>query len=602
MKKKVICSILMFSLFLGESGGLISSNLKYNPFQTKVVEAKNTTKDKQISQGKIAKQGYEVRLGQMKYLKEYDLFLLETDNCDSIKGQLNKSLKKNEKLSYEIRDDVGILLDKGEVITNKKSFVINKPSMTMGKNILIFNKNDKEDVRFNFASTQGANIDKLLIDKNDSDGDGVINYLEDYYHLDKNNPDTDHDGIDDYTELITSNLDPNKAKTDGKTPDGELDSDNDGIKNSDEIKNGTDLDNSDIDNASNNSINSINESKVGVNNSKNNASRLQKADSLKANEDEDGDGLINCQDSHPFEWDVCDRDLAIFAGLSYEDGSRFIGSMYKASDIGQRPGEGGEKIYFLNAGSIDTNGMDNGISTKWQIVDYENKETMIDSKFSATTFKNGNNIVIAYRGTDDAYGEWINNIVGVGMLNYHSEETEAKKYALRVAKMFPNTNIYITGHSLGGYLAQIGTAELVKNNIEVKKTAYFNGIGLKYNKIMFWSKNEELNNLKKFAKNHELISYEIKGDVVSAIGTHSGKIITFLPSKEAIQNNKDKFTNTKDSDKMSKSCINVLGYLFKANFNEYYKEYQSTSIVEYLYLTHETTSFYYYLFQGRRKV
>ena len=75
----------MFSLFLGESGGLISPNLKYNPFQTKVVEAKNTTKDKQISQGKIAKQGYEVRLGQMKYLKEYDLFLLETDNCDSIK-------------------------------------------------------------------------------------------------------------------------------------------------------------------------------------------------------------------------------------------------------------------------------------------------------------------------------------------------------------------------------------------------------------------------------------------------------------------------------------------------------------------------------------
>ncbi|WP_022747860.1 Mbeg1-like protein [Lachnobacterium bovis] len=593
MKKKIICSVLMLSLCLGESNGLVYSN--YNPLNLTKVEAKQTQTPKKT-------QNYSLENDQLKFLDEFNSFLVENENLKSLSGKMKKSLKKTEKMTYVIQDDTGILLDKGNVITNKKKFVINKPAMTMGKNILILKKNDKVETQIDFIASQGTNIDKLLIDKNDTDHDGVINYLEDYYHLNKANADSDHDGISDYTELMTNNLDPLKAKSNGKTFDGDLDSDNDGVKNSEEIKRGTEIDNSDLDNTGHFSINPLEENKISIRKKQNNIVKLQNANSLNPNADEDKDGLINSQDPHPFEWDVCDRDLAIFAGLSYEDGSNKIGSMYKASDIGRRPGEDGERVYFLNAGSINSNGIDNGISTEWQIVDYENKETMIDTKFSATTFKNGNNVVIAYRGTDDAYGEWINNIIGVGIFNYHSEESEAKKYALRIAQQYPNANIYVTGHSLGGYLAQIGTAELAKNNIEVKKAAYFNGIGLKYNKLLFWTKNEAMDKLKNYAARHELISYEIKGDVVSAIGVHCGKIITFSPSKDAILNNRIKYSGKNSSQTLSNISTNILGALFKANFNQYYKEYQSSSMAEYFHLTHETTSFYYNLFQGNRKV
>ena len=40
--------------------------------------------------------------------------------------------------------------------------------------------------------------------------------------------------------------------------------------------------------------------------------------------DTDGDGYIDGADENKMEWDVGDRDLAMFAALAYEDGSQYI--------------------------------------------------------------------------------------------------------------------------------------------------------------------------------------------------------------------------------------------------------------------------------------
>ena len=136
---------------------------------------------------------------------------------------------------------------------------------------------------------------------------------------------------------------------------------------------------------------------------------------------------------------------------------------------------------------------------------------------------------------------------GVGLVNYHSEEGYAKNYAAKIAERYPNSNIYITGHSLGGYLAQIGASEIIlnynKNNL--KKVVYFNGIGLKYNKLIFWAKEEAMNSLVEYyngsKSNPNLISYNIYGDVFSALGTHSGAVKGFEATEKAINNHKGKY-------------------------------------------------------------
>lgn len=317
--------------------------------------------------------------------------------------------------------------------------------------------------------------------------------------------------------------------------------------------------------------------------------------------DSDKDGLMDNIDLNALKWDVCDRDLAIFAALSYEDGTNFVGDMYTANDIKGSETEPNETYYFLNGASIEAGEVDAGIATEWTIVDYVNKWSDINTYFSATTYKNKNSIVIAYRGTNEPIGEWVNNIVGVGLLNYHSEEEDAREYAMKIADRYPNCDIYITGHSLGGYLAQIGASKILENNsANIKRISYFNGIGLKYNKLLFWTKNSTMDYLKEYNENGSLISYYIYGDVVSALGTHSGDKIGFYAADEPRYNHAGKYGTGFWTDLLSKSATGWLCVITGDNLAQYYEYYGTQSVMEYFWITHETDSFYYYLKQGTR--
>lgn len=317
--------------------------------------------------------------------------------------------------------------------------------------------------------------------------------------------------------------------------------------------------------------------------------------------DSNGDGLLDSEESNPLEWQVCDRDLAIFSSLSYKDGSNFVGRMYQASDLEGTDRAPGEKYYFLNGASIDETGVDYGIAKNWTIVDYVNEYVMSDTNFSATTYKNGNNIVIAYRGTDDPVGEWVANVCS-GVINYHVEEEAAKNYAKKIAALYPDCNFYLTGHSLGGYLCQIGASELIGANFKnLKAVVYFNGIGLKYNKALFWTKKTEINNLTNYYKaGNRLVSYEIKGDMVSAIGTHCGDVVSFYPVEEARENHKGEFGTESLGKIRGEIETSALGVMFGHNLVQYYNYYGTTSFQEYFKVTHELDSFFYYLNQGTR--
>ena len=303
--------------------------------------------------------------------------------------------------------------------------------------------------------------------------------------------------------------------------------------------------------------------------------------------DSDGDGLVDKNDKNPLVWDVCDRDLAMFAALTYEKYNTSDGDFYKS--IKGTSTEPGEKFYFLNFASA------NEVKNRWKIVDYTNEKISDNAYFTATTYKNDKNVVIAIRGTNDGFGEWYQNIVGYGLLNTHSEEANAKKLAVKIADKYPDCNIYITGHSLGGYLTQFVAAEMSSKRpkVNIAKVSYFNGMGINFNKVLsfFYNKNKSvINELKKLNNKNKLISYYINGDCVSSLGTHYGQKIGFPATNEAIANHVGKeksWITWKAAYALNRNAVKINGV---------------TNIMEYFWITHETDSFFKYLKQGTRGV
>ena len=499
-----------------------------------------------------------------------------TDGSTGIKEALDELTPSKSKYKYVIfvtdGEDNGFSYSYDSLISNAKENNINIYTVGMGsasENILRKVAENTGGKYYHATTTSGADDILNLEDVFDEIGSETIDYTVD----------SNADGISDYfTKLICEGklVTGTGVKLFDGVPFEEVqknaDYDKDGLKNGEEV-----------------SV-VVNDGKVYL-----------KALSSPVLADTDMDGYLDSTDTNRLAWNVGPRDLAIFASLAYEDGSNYISKMYKASDIKGSENESGEKYYFLNGASIKENGIDYGISQKWEIVDYVNTWEDIDTYFSATTFKNDNNIVIAYRGTNDPVGEWVNNIVGVGMLNYHSEEGAAKNYALKIAKKYSNCNIYITGHSLGGYLAQIGASEMLqKCKVNLKSVMYFNGIGLKYNKLLFWTKNKDMDTLENYAWSHSLISYEIKGDVVSALGEHSGEIKSYFACDDARKHHAGKYGTGNWTDFLSKSAAGWLCVISGKNLAQYYEQYGVQSIMEYFWVTHETDSFLYHLSQGSR--
>lgn len=312
--------------------------------------------------------------------------------------------------------------------------------------------------------------------------------------------------------------------------------------------------------------------------------------------DSDQDGYRDGEDDRPLIWDVGDRDLLIFSSLSYKDGTAFVGKMYPADEI---------------------EGNDGVIADNWRVIDYDEKIAPMGDTFSATTFKCRDNVIIAYRGTDDSI-EWLDNLLGYGISGFHSEESAARSYAVQIASKYRNCNIYITGHSLGGYLAQIGAAELLENTeIRPERVAYFNGIGMNFRdyvgilKIINGRKvvvesgistyhREDMDTLSKYAASSELISYEIEGDIVSSLGKHCGKEERYLPILKV----KDRKEEKKEETSLLEWAKEKLGIftsiITTQNINYYYRTYGAQSIADYFEITHSLDSFFYNIPQGTR--
>lgn len=271
--------------------------------------------------------------------------------------------------------------------------------------------------------------------------------------------------------------------------------------------------------------------------------------------DKDGDGLLNGKrmtakdqeaeiilnkrgtsliDSYVNHWDVSDRDLLIFAGLTYFDEGRlkqfFSGSPsihIEPKDIAYN--EKGEKSQFYD---LDISKTDSELFKKWKFVkQLRNKysevadvadivanaavggliegaggyikggtiggiaggisgaSTMqnLESIVSYFVDKKEESVIISYRGTDEDILELLHD--AHLLKNRNIIERTARKQLRAILSDINNNyknikNIYIVGHSLGGYEAYQASDEILIGGNErdlsrLKKVINFNGPGFK---------------------------------------------------------------------------------------------------------------------------
>ena len=252
------------------------------------------------------------------------------------------------------------------------------------------------------------------------------------------------------------------------------------------------------------------------------------------NRDSDGDGLIDSDkvketdkfvisednpviaDTNNDSWDVSDRDLLIFSGLAYLSPKGLEGLLPKNGETGlsyfnfdSLNGDQKPRYQFYD---LDIKSTDKSLFSNWIFVkQLENafKESEIagnnispgeyHSTVSYFIDKNKKNIIVAFRGSDEKPNrliKWdplgIDNEAGLGNGNIpfgKSPQERAAKYQIRkiieeIRLNYPHfENLYITGHSLGGYQAAnagdwiLEDDKLADIEAKLRRVVNFNGPG-----------------------------------------------------------------------------------------------------------------------------
>ncbi|MEY8461710.1 leucine-rich repeat protein [Streptococcus merionis] len=289
------------------------------------------------------------------------------------------------------------------------------------------------------------------------------------------------------------------------------------------------------------------------------------------NRDTDGDGLIDSdkvkisdnwvknehnpsiEDRDNNVWNVSDRDLAIFAALAYEDYSS-IGPLFSKYDGNGNPitaltSESKDKINsFGQLKGLDIGRTDEKLFTNWRIFDYHGQTTSWFTSNHHVVFvdKSNKNVVIAYRGTNESVELPQDLGIPVGIIEHKRRVEEQIPIILKMLKSrgIYYENIYVTGHSLGGYLAYHAAAKIAVKQDEkdkLKKVVNFNGPGLSLFEPITTQILESFNNNR---NKSTIILYSTFGanNIVTVQGKHPGNIVNFF-EKVPLRLDKKPFTS-----------------------------------------------------------
>ena len=234
--------------------------------------------------------------------------------------------------------------------------------------------------------------------------------------------------------------------------------------------------------------------------------------------DTDGDGLDDKNDNNPRRWDISPRDMALFMELVYREDSYVKEVLDYSKPL--------TKIY-KNRNEYKL--MHNELAPFWKV-----KETYhFGSGFDAILFENVNPAypfieqngvqVLAIRGTESKSDIWNDVLLGTG--SNPGQAADVDKLIDTYRQNNTVSNLYVTGHSLGGYLAQRALIRAKSSGASFKIKAYtFNAPKIKGNLFNKWLW-ETSDFGDKLTEDGYAVHYKVDNDnVIGAIGNFKGAI------------------------------------------------------------------------------
>ena len=255
-------------------------------------------------------------------------------------------------------------------------------------------------------------------------------------------------------------------------------------------------------------------------------------------EDTDGDGIIDSKEKpdEKLKWNVSERDMIMFMELSYRD-DNYIDRVLNhkkpltESELYKKNGDSRPRYEYMM--------MNKELGPYWERKKSYHTSSGLDAvlyetKSDFSYLPNGTAQVLAFRGTSDAKDIGADITLGIG--SNPQQGIDAENIMRELAKDKSITNLYLTGHSLGGYLVQRAMVEAYQlaysdsrvmsskdqrayrnfyNNV-LKKGTTFNAPKVRtsyFSSSEFWQKGLDSKNI---AKSGKMTHYIVNND--STIG------------------------------------------------------------------------------------
>ncbi len=178
-------------------------------------------------------------------------------------------------------------------------------------------------------------------------------------------------------------------------------------------------------------------------------------------EDTDGDGIIDSNEKpdEKLKWNVSERDMIMFMELSYRD-DNYIDRVLDhkkpltESELYKKNGDRKPRYEYMM--------MNKELGPYWERKKSYHTSSGLDAvlyetKSDFSYLPNGTAQVLAFRGTSDAKD--IGTDITLGLGSNPQQGIDAENIMRELAKDKSITNLYLTGHSLGGYLVQRAMVE-----------------------------------------------------------------------------------------------------------------------------------------------
>ena len=174
--------------------------------------------------------------------------------------------------------------------------------------------------------------------------------------------------------------------------------------------------------------------------------------------DTDKDGLIDVIDRAPKEWNVSERDLRMFASLAYEDKETLEALFRGKHEDGSKYISQKELVNYADVSEL---------TGKWELLKAESPGSGLDYAVFGNRNEKGelDSIVVAFRGTQLFSLSDIWADLKILFANTPTQATYLNDIAQFIDSLNPK-NVYSTGHSLGGYLAEYFAAHTMQQKYD----------------------------------------------------------------------------------------------------------------------------------------